>query len=145
VITVAMIYLLQLGSFPGSPADSVDFTPTNRTIIVFGPPSFVVDSLSNFDDFNEAYSDFNTHISKVVGYMREKDVSIEEATSHVIRVHSREGVVDRVIQGRFTDTKGNYHLFGLIVVEPGRSPLLIYGVDTDDGYIQAIEKYYHVR
>ena len=145
MLTLTTVVFIGLGSLSSLSTDSVDFTPTERTIIVIGHSSQLVDSMDHSSDDDEAFSDFQYYLNRVVVYMREKDVMIQEAESRVIRIHSRKHEIDRIIQGQFTDSDGNNHLFGLIVVEPGRSPLVIYGVDTDDGYIQAIKKYFRVR
>ena len=145
MLTLTTVVLIGLGSMSSLPVDSIDITPTTRTMIVFGAASQPVDSVGHPNNYDEAFADFQYYLNRVVAYMRERDVVIQEAESRVIRVHSRNRKVDRVVQGQFTDSDGNNHRFGLIVVEPGRMPLVIYGVDTDTGYIQAIEKYFRVR
>jgi hypothetical protein len=145
MLIVAAFSLLSFAQQPSPPVDSAEFTPEGRTVIVFGPPPGAVDSLSRDPAFADAYSDFTTYLGKVVGQLYEKDVRTDETNAHHISIRYGKKSVLRVEQGDITDTGGNSHSFGLIVAVPGRAPLVIYGVDTDAGYIEKIEKYYGVR
>ena len=72
MLTLAIFYLLGLGSHAVVPPDSVDFTPTTRTVIVFVPSSRVVDSLNQDAGFQKAYANFNDRLDKVVGYLHNR-------------------------------------------------------------------------
>jgi hypothetical protein len=145
MLLVVAFFVLALPQQSSDAPDSVEFNPTSSTVIVIGPSSDAVDSLgSNDDAFAEAYADFTYYPGKVTRHLKANNILLSGANAHVIRIRSVGGGITRIVRGNFIDADGNYHQMGLILTGPGRSPLVLYGVDTDSGYIERINKFYRI-
>jgi hypothetical protein len=126
-------------------ADSVFIQPTGRTALVFSPTNAVVHFLSQEEDFVEFYGAFTSTLDRIVEFLQQKNVIMRETNSSVIRIPSEGASIVRIVQGPFIDDDGNNHVAGLVLCEPGRSPLILYGLHSYGEYVDQIRRYYRIR
>jgi hypothetical protein len=113
---------------------------TGRTIYFFAPTPAEYDSvLASDSSFVEAYADFIFYAKKVCDSTRQKGIQAYISAAPFISIKV-DGSAKYLFQKKLFKSK-----VGVVLVDGVREPKVILGVDTDEGWLQEIKKYYQLK
>jgi hypothetical protein len=110
------------------------------SVYFFVPTQTEYDSLLSSDpNIEEAYSDFFYYAGEVCGSVKKMGLKPYISASPLIAVKENGETKYLYKRRQFKE------IFGLILINASKKPKIILGVDTDQGWLQEIKKYYYLK